>query len=98
MTTMCVLPTTAPYNPPYYSSTYSGGGSNRSARISCITLRRFSTSARRPITSVGESELEPTAEPAPEPDPGDRGSLLDAEPAFEPTAEPNADDAAIDGA
>lgn len=74
---------------------YSGGGSNLSARISCITRRRFSTSARNPSTSVGESEV-PVVPLAPllEPEllncvrPGDNGSRLDAVPVFE---EPDAE-------
>ena len=65
-----------------YSSAYSGGGSSRSARISCITRRKFSTSTRSPSTSV--VEIDP---------PGVSGSLLDAEPVCEPTL----DDVATDG-
>ena len=70
-----------------YSSTYSGGGSNLSARISCTTRRKLSTSSLSPSTSVGESKFEPEL-------PGERGSLLEAVPVCEPVL----DDAATDGA
>ena len=44
---------------PNYYSEYSGSGSDLWAWNSCITRRKFSTSVRRPTTSVVESEFRP---------------------------------------
>ncbi len=80
---------------------YSGGGASRSSRISCITRRKFSTSARSPSTSVGESDDPPAlreAECVLRVAPGDSGSRLDADPACDPACDPTFDDPDSDSA
>ena len=53
-----------------------------------MTLLKFSTSALRLTTSVGDiDDLTPDREPVPEPELGDSGSVLDAVNAAEPVAD-----------